>query len=145
MLRNLIKKGVPIYGIGLQGHWSTQDLDPEEIQKTIDLFSSLGLDIQITELDMTVYGTYHGAGAKIQSRETHLFNPYLEKMQADKYKQVFEILRKNKEKISGVTFWGLADNYTWLDSFPVSGRKDFPLLFNQQFQPKMAFYAITDF
>jgi endo-1,4-beta-xylanase len=54
-------------------------------------------------------------------------------------------LRKNKEKISGVTFWGLADNYTWLDSFPVSGRKDFPLLFNQQFQPKMAFYAITDF
>ena len=145
MLSALLKKGVPIHGIGLQGHWSMQDLDTTEIQKTVDLFSSLGLDIQITELDLTVYGTYHGEGAKIQSKETHPFTPCLEKMQAEKYKQIFEILRRNKDKISAVTFWGLADNHTWLDNFPVENRKDFPLLFNQQLESKLSFHAITTF
>lgn len=145
MISELLKKGVPIQGIGLQGHWSTQDLNTNEIQKTIDLFASLGLDIQITELDLTVYGTYHGEGAKIQSKETHPFTPCLEKMQANKYKEIFEILRRNKEKISAVTFWGLADNYTWLNNFPVPNRNDFPLLFDQQLNPKLAFHAITTF
>ena len=109
------------------------------------MFSLLGLDIQITELDLTVYGTYHGEGANIQSKETHPFTDSLEGVQADKYSRVFDILRLNNYKISALTFWGLADNYTWLDNFPVPNRKDYPLLFDQKLEPKGAFNAITDF
>lgn len=145
MLKTLLAKGVPIYGIGMQGHWSLQDLNPEEIQKSIDMFSSLGLDIQITELDLTIYGTYHGEGADIQSTTSHPFTDSTEEQQAEMYRQIFSIFRANKGKISSVTFWGLADNHTWLDNFPVPNRKDYPLLFNQSLEPKKAFHYITDF
>ncbi len=94
---------------------------------------------------MTIYGKYHEEGSKIQSKETHQFNDSLDKSQADKYKQIFDIFRLNKGKISSVTFWGLADNYTWLDSFHVPNRKDYPLLYDQKLEPKAAFHAITDF
>jgi endo-1,4-beta-xylanase len=42
-----------------------------------------------------------------------------------------------------VTFWNLSDKSTWLDNFPVRGRKDFPLLFDEKYQPKKAFFAVT--
>jgi endo-1,4-beta-xylanase len=145
MLKSLMAKGVPIHGIGMQGHWSTQDLNTEEIQKSIDMFSSLGLDIQITELDLTIYGTYHAEGEEIQSKTAHPFTDCLEKQQAELYREIFRIFRANKGKISSVTFWGLGDNHTWLDNFPIRNRKDHPLLFNQSLEPKKAFYAISDF
>lgn len=46
--------------------------------------------------------------------------------------------------ITGVTFWGIADDNTWLSEFS-SGRKDFPLLFDVNHKPKPAFDAVMDF
>ena len=46
--------------------------------------------------------------------------------------------------ITGVTFWGIADDNTWLSEFS-SGRKDFPLLFDTNHDPKPAFWAVVDF
>jgi endo-1,4-beta-xylanase len=43
-----------------------------------------------------------------------------------------------------VTFWGVADDNTWLSEFD-SGRADFPLLFDVNHQPKKAFYAVRTF
>ena len=143
MLKALLKKGVPINGIGIQGHWSIPDLDVSEIQKTIDMFASLGLEIQITELDLSIYR--HGHNLKNPTLLTQPYTTCVESEQTEKYRQIFEILRHNKGKISSVTFWGLADNYTWLDTYPIAGRKDYPLLFDEKLEPKKAFQAITDF
>ncbi|WP_437939288.1 endo-1,4-beta-xylanase [Sorangium sp. So ce341] len=44
----------------------------------------------------------------------------------------------------GVTFWGIADDNTWLSEFS-SGRKDFPLLFDINHDPKPAYDAVVDF
>jgi endo-1,4-beta-xylanase len=44
--------------------------------------------------------------------------------------------------LTSVSFWGLADDHTWLDDFPVPGRKDWPLLFDPQHRPKKAFWAV---
>jgi endo-1,4-beta-xylanase len=47
--------------------------------------------------------------------------------------------------VTGVTFWGVSDEKTWLDNFPVSGRKNWPLLFDEEMRPKLAYTAIIDF
>ena len=57
---------------------------------------------------------------------------------------VIETARAHKDVITGVTLWGIADDNTWLSEFS-SGRKDFPLLFDTNHQPKKAFFAVVDF
>lgn len=141
MLKELVDAGVPIDGVGLQAHWSNE-VTAEMIQTAIDRFSSLGLEIHITELDLTTYTNYHGEGGKNQVQETHEFTEELEQLQADKYKSYFEVLHKNADKVTSVTFWGLDDSRTWLNGFPVRGRRDYPMLFDGQLKPKKAYYSI---
>ena len=73
------------------------------------------------------------------------FTAEMETKQAGKYKMLFEIFRKYKGKVTSVTFWNLSDRSSWLDSFPIQGRKDFPLLFDQNLQPKKAFEKVVKF
>ncbi len=134
MLKELLEKGTPIDGIGLQGHWSSRNINKEVIRETIDLFASLGLEVQITELDLSVYG--QNSDPQVE------WSPELDRMQADAYRAVFEVLLEKKDVLSAVTFWGLADNYTWLDNFPVKNRKDYPFLFDRQLQPKKSFFEV---
>lgn len=153
MLKQLLADGVPIHGVGLQAHLSIEtSSSPDshgfyqtiaEEEKTIELFASLGLDVQITELDMSLYKP----DVKYDPRQFYTaatFTPELEAKQAERYGQFFELFRKYHEKITGVTFWGIADDATWLSHFS-SGRQDFPLLFDLQHQPKKAFERVMTF
>ncbi|MEI9954382.1 MAG: endo-1,4-beta-xylanase [Pseudomonadota bacterium] len=64
--------------------------------------------------------------------------------QANRYQAFFELFRKHRKVITGVTLWGIADDNTWLSEFD-SGRKDFPLLFDTAHKPKKAFDAVMSF
>ncbi len=55
----------------------------------------------------------------------------------------FDLFRREREKLSAVTIWGMADDDTWLDSFPVV-RKDYPLPFDMRLQAKPAYWGIVD-
>jgi len=55
----------------------------------------------------------------------------------------FDLFRREKGKLSAVTFWGMADDDTWLDSFPVA-RTDYPLPFDMGLQAKPAYWGIVD-
>ena len=108
------------------------------------MFSSLGLQIQFTELDISVYSGRQG-GQLITGEKSSgpaVFTPEMEQRQLEKYKMVFEVFRKYKKQITGVTFWNLCDKYSWLDG---RGRKNFPLLFDAELKPKKAFYEVTKF
>ncbi|WP_165373161.1 endo-1,4-beta-xylanase [Sorangium cellulosum] len=59
---------------------------------------------------------------------TATFTDDLKAKQAARYREFFELFRKYSAVITGVIFWGIADDNTWLSEFS-SGRKDFPLLF----------------
>ena len=74
-----------------------------------------------------------------------MFTPELEQKQAEKYAEVFKIFREYKKVITGVTFWNVSDKRTWLDDYPVRGRKNYPLLFDQNQQPKRAYWSVVDF
>lgn len=144
LVNKLKDKGVPVNGVGLQGHWSLYEPTPQELEESIIKFASLGLTVQITELDVSVYPKEHERRAKKDTGRSE-FTPDMNDKQAAHYKMLFEVFRKHKDKISGVTFWNLSDKYSWLDNFRVPGRKDFPLLFDQNYQPKKAFGEVVTF
>ncbi|MCW3110928.1 MAG: Endo,4-beta-xylanase [Segetibacter sp.] len=54
MLKKLLDAKVPVHGVGLQAHWSINNPSREEIENSIEMFSSLGLQVQLTELDVSV-------------------------------------------------------------------------------------------
>lgn len=145
MAKDFIARGIPIDGIGMQGHWTLEDVNADNLAASIDLFASLGLEVQITELDLSVYPFYHNRDRNTLTKQVKEFTPELEMRQAEKYGEIFRVLREKSNKVTNVTFWGVADNMTWLSNYFVSGRTDYPLLFDQDYEPKKAFDAIIDF
>ena len=77
-------------------------------------------------------------------------NPYadglpdeVQKKLADRYSELFSQLLAHKDIVSRVTFWGVYDKNSWLNNWPVIGRTSYPLLFDRNYQPKAAFFAIV--
>jgi len=144
LLKMLKDKGVPINAVGLQGHWSIFEPSKNELEYAITKFASLGLKIQITEMDLSVYKWEKEKRNKMAS-DIDALTPELEQQQADKYKMLFATFRKYKQFITGVTFWNVSDRNTWLDNYPVNGRKNYPLLFDINLKPKKAFWEVVEF
>jgi endo-1,4-beta-xylanase len=59
------------------------------------------------------------------------------------YEQYFRVFRRLRHHLSGLTLWGMADDDTWLDSFPIN-RLNLPLPFDTQLQAKPAYWGIVD-
>ena len=126
MVRELRGRGVPIHGIGMQGHYSLTTI-PRQVEDSIRRFAELGVKISITELDITVD---HAQG-------WDSLNESAERMQAILFAQLFTIFRAHSDVIERVTLWGLDDATSW--------RADrFPLPFNRDLSAKMAYFAILD-
>lgn len=137
LLKSLLDQGVPVHGLGLQAHWNLYDPALDDIRAAIEKYASLGLQLQLTELDMSLF--------RFDDKRTDLASPPPEllELQAERYDAVFRLLREYRQVISSVTFWGAADDYTWLDNFPVRGRKNWPFLFDEQHRPKPAFERLA--
>ena len=144
LLKELLDKKVPVQGVGLQGHWSLADPTEQNLRESIAKFSSLGLKVQITELDLSVYPSEQGRRDK-RPDESTTFSPEMEQQQRAQYKRVFGVFREKKKDITGVTFWNVSDRRSWLDNFPVRGRKNYPLLFDAELKPKQAYYEVVQF
>ncbi len=141
LLKGMKDAGVPVDGVGMQAHWS-KEVTGKMLNTAIKRFAKLGLEVQMTELDVTTYSNFHGDGAKNQVKETQPYSKEVEDLLAEKYKTFFEVMHKNARKITSVTFWGLHDGMTWLNGFPVRGRTDYPLLFDREMKPKKAYYSV---
>ncbi|MFC5451014.1 endo-1,4-beta-xylanase [Paenibacillus aestuarii] len=136
LVRSLKEKGVPIHGIGMQGHWNIHGPSVDEIRQAIELYASLDLQLHITELDISMF--------HFEDRRTDLTAPTVQmvELQQRRYEEIFGLFKEYRGVITSVTFWGAADNYTWLDNFPVRGRKNWPFLFDVNLQPKQAFWRV---
>ena len=131
LISKLIESNTPIDGVGLQSHFKLMNTSVvEEAEEAIDYLVRLAeitdhpLDIQITELDVENYNNNNSA-------------------LADFYGSLFEMYRRNAEYISSVTFWGVADDYSWLDSNQY--RKAYPFLFDANLNKKPAFDSVFNF
>ncbi|WPP48782.1 endo-1,4-beta-xylanase [Catalinimonas niigatensis] len=145
MVTDLKTEGVPIHGIGLQGHWAINEPSQEQLEQTLSDFAETGLELQITELDISVYPKEHSARERRPEDENDEFTAEKEQKQREVYDMCFTLFRKHQEDISSVTFWNISDRGSWLDNFPVRGRKDYPLLFDQNLEPKEVYQDVVDF
>ena len=140
LLKRLKADGAPIYGVGIQGHWSTANLPYDAIDKAIADYASLGLKVSISELDVTIRGTAGGqlnAAGGGRRGGGGPASPADLQAQADAYAKLFMIFMKHKETIDRVTFWGLNDRRSWR-----AGQN--PLIFDGNNQRKPAYVAIVD-
>ena len=142
LLKDLVDAGVPITGVGLQAHWSLWEPSAADLRAAIERFSSLGLKIQFTEIDMSVYPWEKNRRARLAT-DDDAFTPDLSARQATQYKMVFDVFREYAPVINGITFWNVTDAHTWLDNYPIPGRKNHPLLFDVGGEPKEAFWEVT--
>ncbi|MEP7111376.1 MAG: endo-1,4-beta-xylanase [Ferruginibacter sp.] len=145
LVKGLKDAGVPIHGVGMQGHWAVNEPSPGQLDSTIKRFTELGLKIQITEMDISVYPKEHTARERSAEDTSTAFTPEKEQKQIEVYKMCFDIFRKYRQHISAITFWNISDRSSWLDNFPVRGRKDYPLLFDASLKPKKAFWEVVNF
>jgi endo-1,4-beta-xylanase len=143
LVKGLKDAGVPIHAVGLQGHWAVNEPSRGQLDSTLKQFSELGLPMQITELDISVYPKEHDARERRPEDANSTFSAERESQQIEKYKMSFELFRKYKKNITGVTFWNISERYSWLDNFPVRGRKDYPLLFDKDLKPKKVYWEVV--
>ncbi|WP_051250680.1 endo-1,4-beta-xylanase [Paenibacillus harenae] len=135
MIKRLQAKGIPVHGVGHQTHIGIEYPAVQELDDMLQAFRDLGIEQQITELDMSIYTD------NSQSYET--FPLELQIKQAGRYKAVFDVFKKHADQITAVIFWGKDDGNTWLRSFPVT-RNNWPLLFDERLQAKYAYWALVD-
>lgn len=164
LIRELKAKGIRIDAVGLQGHYTL--LWPENtpvpsapsgfwpggdlLADTIRDFSREGVKVMITELDINVLpGRYTGADVSLKMMPASAINPFVKgcpdsvlKAQAAAYAEIFRVLVRNADQVTRVTFWGLTDDDSWLNNWPVEGRTNYPLLFDREFRPKPAYEEV---
>lgn len=153
IIKDLQKKGIRIDGVGMQGHWNLHSPSVEQIQTSIRAFANLGVKVMISELDISVLPipkNHDNPSPSVRFSHDPALNPYPNGMPdsvrtelSERYASIFRMLEKNKDYISRVTFWGLNDKESWKNNWPVFGRRDYPLLFNRDNQPKKAFYSVV--
>jgi endo-1,4-beta-xylanase len=135
VVSDLRAQGVPIDGVGHQMHISIASPSAAVIEETILRFAELGIEQHITELDMSIYAddtdSYTTVPDEILVR------------QGKRYRAVFDAFKNQSDHIQSVTFWGMADDHTWLKTFPVA-RLNLPLLFDEQLQAKPAYWGVVD-
>jgi len=152
LIKKLQAQGVHIAAVGLQGHYKMDWPTPRQVGETIGAFSRLGVKSMITEFDMDVLP----AATKSQAAEVSMnfalsaeLNPYtnglpdsVQQKLAQRYADLFTVLVKHHAQVRRVTFWGVTDEDSWLNNWPVKNRTAYPLLFNRDGRPKPAFNAV---
>ena len=154
LIKNLQSKGVRLDGVGIQGHWFTDYPCIDDVERQILALSNLGIDIMITELDVSALPFYpvDSKIVDISSFDPELqkkYNPYpdvlIDSAQRDlakRYADLFSLFLKHRDKISRVTFWAVHDEQSWRNYIPIKGRTDHPMLFDRNCKPKPVLDAI---
>ncbi len=149
ILRDVMEAGTgaDINGVGHQFHLQ---LGADVAQVTAALTDveavSSTLVNHVTELDVSIYqdpGSCFSARTIPPCSADYGANPPQSALsqQATLYRQLFAAF--NRPSVTSITTWGIADNHTWLNSFPVN-RTNRPLLFDTNRDPKWAFWAVVD-
>jgi endo-1,4-beta-xylanase len=153
VLRDYLDRGVPIDGVGLQGHVGLAYPDLEEWERSIATYAEMGLQVHISELEVDVLPSQNQPTAEISTRIEYSDenNPWpdalpdeIQERLADRYEEVFRILLRYRANVKRVTLWGLHDGLSWKNNFPVRGRTNYPLLFDRQMQPKPAYFRLME-
>lgn len=150
ILQDLTSRGIPIDGVGHETHNAIDYPSTAAMVRAINTVADAipGIDQQITELDESVYTASQNNPANCAASNYAIINngvvpPAILATQGWLYARYFDALRQLQGKLSSVTIWGMADDDTWLSSFPCT-HLDLPLPFDTGLQAKPAYWGIVD-
>jgi endo-1,4-beta-xylanase len=140
LIKILQAQHVPVMAIGLQTHANLTWPSPELEDSALAEIATLGLPIHITELDVNAaQGGQRSQSADItqNAEATGGISPdaLAQEELTKQYVNLFTEFLKHRDAIKLVTFWGLTDADSWR-------RNGKPLLFDGNWKPKPAFYAV---
>ncbi|OHB66170.1 MAG: hypothetical protein A2V70_11190 [Planctomycetes bacterium RBG_13_63_9] len=140
MVKHLKSKGVRIDGVGIQLHAGLTSPSVEGLEYAVTSLAAAGVKVMITELDIRTHTRgYRGADISRVSRQStsdpNAAAAETQKRLAEKYAEIFPVLLKYEKDITRVTFWGVCDKTSWIGGSP--------LLFDRNYQPKEAFFAVV--
>lgn len=131
MVKDFKRRGVPIDGVGLQMHISEFDFDARGVTANIARLTALGLQVQITELDVALPVDVNSlAGEEDLQR------------QAEVYRAVVRACVQNPG-CTAIQTWGFTDKYSWIGSHS-HGTHGAALPFDRSYKPKPAYVAMLN-
>jgi endo-1,4-beta-xylanase len=146
LVEGLLSEGARVDAVGMQGHMGLSYPAVEAFGSSIEAFAKLGVKVMVTELDITVLPTVsEEAGAEVSLNYGYQskLNPYPDGLPEekanelyDRYADFFDLFITHSDVISRVTLWGISDKDSWRNNWPVKGRRDYPLLFDRQYNAK---------
>ena len=138
-------EGTRIDGMGMQGHYQTSGSPTvEEFARAARAYAEIVGQVQITELDMKASSRYDGTAA---ARDEEFA------LQGERYRELYDTVKNLREEgvnITNITLWGVVDKNSWLQTFNTVGgaadgqQKQCPLLFDDDYMVKPAFWAFAD-
>ena len=144
LIKDLKASGCRIDAVGSQAHWHMNSPTLDTTETSFKKLRDAGVHLLITEWDISILPSpYDGANIAANFRYSNEMDPYREGV-PDSIQQkwnkrmldMFGLFLKYSDVIDRVTVWGLTDNTTWLNNFPIRGRKDYPVLFDRNNQRK---------
>lgn len=127
LVKGLLADGVPIHGVGFQMHLASHHApDSEDVAKNVARLNGLGLEVQITEIDVAIKGKPTEKDLQDQARI---------------YGEMLQVCLAAKNATAFV-MWGLTDGHSWIPHH----RKGWgaALVFDGHYQPKPAYFALRD-
>jgi len=133
LIDDLLARGVPIHGVGVQMHVSHNWPEMSQIAVLLNEIAQRNLRVHLSEVDVRI------------NPDGDITAPTPARLESQKQRmssivQVFRSLPDNLEH--GITFWGLRDPDSWLISF--WGQPEWPLLFDADLEPKPAYFGFLE-
>lgn len=127
LVKDLLARGVPIHGVGLQMHMSLGDpRRPEDVKSNMNRLAKLGLEIHVTEMTVKL--------KEPVTEETLM-------AQAMVYRDVLTAALSVKN-FKAFVLWGFTDKYSSIPGrFPGHGAS---LMLDENYRPKPAYTAVRD-
>lgn len=140
LVKKLRDKDIRVDSIGMQSHYNVDD-DISQLRNSLDLFASLGVRLDVTELDIQAYSREQlqngvaiyeeGIPKDVEFAQTRL------------YEELFDIYREYKDSIDRVVFWSVDDRYSYFNQANFN-KTEYAGIFDRNFRSKPQYWAIAD-
>lgn len=139
LINDLKVRGIKVDAIGMQGHMGMDYPDIKDFEQSMEEFAATGTNLMITEWDMSALPTVNtGANISDTTEYQQQLNPYpngLPDSIAIAWNQrmldFWNLFMKHSDKVTRVTLWGVTDQDSWKNDWPVAGRTEYPLMFDR--------------
>ncbi|MDG4823947.1 endo-1,4-beta-xylanase [Asanoa sp. WMMD1127] len=137
MVRQLRRDGVPVDGVGSQGHLGTQygNYSTLQVAAALKKFAGLGVATAFTEVDVRSQLT-----EGVQAGDSNEINPRLQASAAN-YSALLQACLADRHCLS-YTVWGFTDKHSWVPGWFSDPPEGMATIMDENYQPKRAYFEL---